>query len=308
MPPLLKYKIELFSRNSGYRAPAYVKLAAKRKCNRNDIFILGVPYDELHAFWAGVSYRAVKFTRPVEKGRAVVDIDSRCHANTADFTTDVDLGDLDGEACGEEKPDDWFDEFAITSKKDEGRTRSKSYQLELSKSTTTGGSFNLQLSGAGFFNTVAPSAGISGTYSKTNGTTWTTRGETSESLSQGYEIVDTLKIPPKTKVKATITTYAVTYESKTLTEVRVYANSSLTIRYRKRFSRKILGGIIVHTLKVTAKELFRNELDYKCEDDVVTFKRWGAISHLGEEVEILKERDPCTKEEELNRESVPITL
>ena len=302
--PLLKFKVKLFTDYRSYRAPAYLKLAAKRKSDRNDIFILGVKYNELQAFWAGVSYHAVKFTRPVEKGRAVVDIDSRCHANTADFAADVRLGDLDGE--DKPKPDDWFDDFEITSKKDEGRTRSKSYQLQLSKSTTTGGSFNLQLAGAGFFNTVGPSGGVSGSYSTTNGTTWTTGGQTSESLSQGYEIVDTLKIPPKTKVKATITTYAVTYESKTLTEMRVYANSFLTIRYRKQFSRKILGGIIVHTLDVTAKELFCNELDYKCEDDVVTFKRWGAISHLGEEVEILKERDPCTKEEEINRESVPI--
>lgn len=118
--------------------------------------------------------------------------------------------------------------------------------------------------------------------------------------------MDTLKVPPKTKVKARVTTWAVTYESKTLTEITVDAKAYLSIRYRTVFSQNVFGGILVNTVKISAKELFRNELDYKCEDDVVTFKRRGAVSHLGEEVEIIKQRDSCTLEEELNRQTVPV--
>ena len=72
-----------FASNPLYRAPAYLQLATKKKCNRNDIFVLGVPGRELHTFWQNVSYHALSFTRPVEEGRAVVDIDCRCHKNTA---------------------------------------------------------------------------------------------------------------------------------------------------------------------------------------------------------------------------------
>ena len=111
-----------FASNPLYRAPAYVQLAAKKKCNRNDIFVLGVPKCELELFWKSISCHALSFTRPVEEGRAVVDIDCRYHKNTADV--DVEWSKTDD---SEKKPDDWFDEFAITSSKDVGTTNNKSY-------------------------------------------------------------------------------------------------------------------------------------------------------------------------------------
>ena len=78
-----------FKSNRSYRAPAYIQLTAKKKCNRDDIFVLGVDKTELAVFWLyNVSYHALSFTRPVEKGRAVVDIDSRCHKNTAELAAE----------------------------------------------------------------------------------------------------------------------------------------------------------------------------------------------------------------------------
>ena len=287
-----------FASNALYRAPAYLQLAAKRKCNRSDIFILGVLKQELQQFWQSVSFHALSFTRPVEEGRAVVDIDCRCHKNTADVGIEKDDSD--------EKPEDWFDEFSITSSKDVGTTNSKSYQLQLNSSTTKGANFNFKIAGAGFFNVAAPSVGLTGSYSTTTGTSLTTGSARVDRLSQGYQIVDTLKIPPKTKVKATITTWAVTYTTETVTEFTVDANAELSVHYRTYNSRKRYGGIFVKKVCITAKELFCNELDYKCIDGTVTFKRKGTISYLGEEVEIIKERDPCTLEEELNLQARPI--
>lgn len=283
-----------FASNPLYRAPAYLQLATKKKCNRNDIFVLGVPGRELHTFWQNVSYHALSFTRPVEEGRAVVDIDCRCHKNTAN------VEDL------EEKPADWFDEFEITSSKGRGTTKTKSYQLQLSSSTTKGANFNLKIAGAGFFNVAAPSIGLTGSYSTTQGTSLTTGSSGEEKLSQGYQIVDTLKIPPKTKVKAIITTWAVTYVSETVTEFTVDANTELNVRYRTNHSRSRYGGIFIQKIRITAKELFCNESDFTCIDDIVTFKRKGSVSYLGEEVEIIKERDPCTLEDELNLQARPI--
>lgn len=284
-----KRRIELFS-NITYRSPAYIQLAAMKKCNDNTIFVVGVTQEELSKFWSKASYHAVSFTRPVEKGRAVVDIDSRCHANTAEVAVHGD------------KPEDWFDQFQIKSRKDNSKMNSKKYRLELSSSTTKAANFNLEFSGAGFFNIaapIAPKGGIGGSYSKTDTTTWSTEQHQSESLAQGYEVIDVLMVPPKTKVKALITTWAVTYESTIITEISVDAKAKLPIRYRTKLSRK-LGGVLITRVVVTAKELFRGEWDYKCENEVVTFKRESKLSHLGEEVEIIKEKKGCSLEEELN--------
>ena len=284
-----------------YRAPAYIQLAAMKKCNDDGIFVLGVAEKDLRKFWSKASYHAVSFTRPVEKGRAVVDIDSRCHANTAEVS-DREEPDDENEEDPDKKPKDWFDQFEIKSKKDSSETNSKKYRLELSSSTTKAANFNLEFSGSGFFNVAAPivpKGGIGGSYSKTNTTTISEEQGKSESLAQGYEVTDTLMVPPKTKVKALITTWAVTYESTTVTEVSVDAKAKLVIRYRSRRSRK-LGGVLVSKVTVTAKELFRNEWDYKCENEVVTFKRQSKLSHLGEEVEIIKQKSDCSLEEELN--------
>ena len=105
-------------------------------------------------------------------------------------------------------------------------------------------------------------------------------------------MVDTLKVPPKTKVKALITTWAVTYESTTMTEVTVDAKASMTVLYRTRISRKLgYGSILWNKGILTAKELFANELDFKCENEVVSFKRQGKVSYIGEEVEIMKDKE-----------------
>jgi hypothetical protein len=285
-----------FQTNKIYRAPAYLRLAIKRKLNNEDIFVLGVPKDELKQFWEGVSYHALEITMPTEKGRAVVDIDSRCHANDAtrmQMDMDENTIQLQNNGTGEGKvPDDYYDEFKITSRKDDSKEHEKSFRLEFSSSTTKGANFNLQLTNGGFFNTAAPisSSSLGGSFSKTETKTSSNQERVSESLTQGYEIVDTLKVPPKTKVEATIRTWAVTYESETKTEVTVDAKAALTVRYRTMLSRR-LGGILVSSVPITAQELFCHEWDYKCENELVTFKRKGKISHLGEQVEIIKKKD-----------------
>ena len=286
-----------FQTNKIYRAPAYLRLAVKRKLNNESIFVLGVPKRELKEFWDGVSYHALEITMPKEKGRAVVDIDSRCHANDATGMAVDENGStlLQNGGEGEEQikvPDDYYDEFKITSRKDDSTEHEKSFRLEFSSSITKGANFNLQLTNGGFFNTAAPvSSGVGGSFSKTDTRTSSKQERVSESLTQGYEIVDTLKVPPKTKVEATIRTWAVTYESKIKTEVTVDAKAALSVRYRTMLSRR-LGGIFISTVQITAKELFCNEWDYKCENELVTFKRNGKISHLGEQVEIIKKKEP----------------
>ena len=286
------YVFNILSDSTPRRAPAYIVVATKAKYG-GDIFVLGVAERELDDFWKGVTYHAVNSTRPVEKGRTVVDIDSKCHANNADRIN----SDGDEDLChkgeeGSHTPEDWYDEFEITSKKEGSQTKSKSYRLQLCTPKAKKVGFTLDVKGSNFFNMAAPSAGITGSYTKTTQTTTEDSEGVSESLSQGYQVVDTLKVPPKTKVKALITTWAVTYESTTVTEATVDARATMSVLYRTSRSRKIgYGSILLNRGEITAKELFVNELDYKCEGDVVTFKRQGKVSYIGEEVEILKDKE-----------------
>ena len=269
---------------AGYKAPGYIKEATKKKYGE-DIFVIGVSSQELSAFLNGMSYHMIETTRPVEVGRSVVDIDCKSHTNTAEEKEDGGGND--------KKPEDWYDEFEITSSKNKGQTKSKSYQLnwESSKTKSVGGNLGLNVGGAGFFNMATATAGVSGSYSKTTTQSDSKQQAQEESLTQSYAVVDTLMVPPKTKVVAMITTWAVTYESATTTEVTVDTTQVLPVRYRTMFSRR-LGGMFTSTGVLTARDLYEEEEDFKCDDYMVTFKRQGKISYLGEEVEVVKQKIP----------------
>ena len=136
---------------------------------------------------------------------------------------------------------------------------------------------------------ISPEVGAGGGFSRTTtDTKQTTESDAKEeALSQEYQVVDRLKVPPRTKVSAKITTFAVTYESKIRTKLTVDAQAFIPICYRTRFS-QMLGGICTSVGRLTAEDIFVNEDEYKSENGFVTFVRDGKISYLGEEVEITK--------------------
>ena len=269
-----------------YKKPQYIENAAKRKYGRG-IFVIGATKDNIAQFFNKIKQNALSAKPPEEVGRAVVDIDCKSHINQADGH----------DAGGKDKPDDWFDEFEITSKKGTSESRSKSYQLQLtsSKQTSANAGLNFKVGGSGFFNMagvpISPEVGAGGGFSRTTtDTKQTTESDTKkEALSQEYQVVDRLKVPPRTKVAAKITTYAVTYESKTRTKLTIDAQAFIPIRFRTRFS-QMLGGICTSVGMLTAEDIFVNEENFKSEDGYVTFERDGKISYLGEEVEITKEK------------------
>ena len=269
-----------------YNKPQYIENAAKRKYGRG-IFVIGATQDNIAQFFNKIKQNALSAKPPEEVGRAVVDIDCKSHINQADGR----------DASGEDKPDDWFDVFEITSKKGTSESRSKSYQLQLtsSKQTSVNAGLNFKVGGSGFFNMagvpISPEVGAGGGFSRTTtDTKQTTESDTKkEALSQEYQVVDRLKVPPRTKVAAKITTYAVTYESKIRTKLTIDAQAFIPICFRTRFS-QMLGGICTSVGMLTAEDIFVNEENFKSEDGYVTFERDGKISYLGEEVEITKEK------------------
>ena len=89
--------------------------------------------------------------------------------------------------------------------------------------------------------TAKGTAGVSGSYSKTTSKTEARENREEESLSYGYRVVDTLKVPPKTKVEAMITTWAVTYQSTSITEITVDMTHVLSVHYWTMFSCRLRG-------------------------------------------------------------------
>lgn len=271
-----------------HKSPQYIVDAAKIKYGRH-IFVLGASQKDIETFWRHVGYAVYPDTEvaaPVEKGRTIVDIDTKCHINDSS----KELEGIQGQKP--KKPEDWYDDFQITSKKSKGEQRSKSYSLEIGKTTQKQIGGNLKIASPSFFNVagggIAPELGINASYSKISSKSEKSEESRNESLTQEYEVVDTLKVPPRTKVKVTITTYAVTYESEVKIQLTVDAKSGIPVKYRTPVSR-ILGGLTTSSGILTAKEVFVNEKDFNDEGANITFSRMSKISYLGEEVEIIKD-------------------
>ena len=255
-----------------YRAPEYLKVAAKAMYGKH-IVVVGATHKELLNFWSIIERNAATIGIPYEVGRAVVDIDAKSHINTGTRF---------------EEPD----EFQIISshKKGQSKTSNTSYRLQLTKQreNQVGANLNFDVGGPAFFNIGVLGLKVGGTHTRTVGEAETTTRDnsTTQSLSQTYQIMDSLKVPSKTKVRAVIRTWAVTYQADTVVQFSVDAEAALEFLYKKRFC---CYPCILKTGYLTAKFLFADEEDYEIKDDILTFKRKGKISYLGEEVEITKE-------------------
>ena len=127
---------------------------------------------------------------PEEKGRNVIDIDSKEFKNNGTET----------------------DKFMLkTQTTDEVQTK-KTYQLSVGRNITVGGEAGLEV-GAKFFNVggvgISAKGSISGSWSKEK----TETEENTRSLSQVYGIDGKMKVPSQKFVKVRITTYAVSYSA-----------------------------------------------------------------------------------------------
>lgn len=190
-----------------YRAPEYLKAAAKAMYGKR-VVVVGATHKELLNFWSIIERNAATVGLPHEVGRAVVDIDAKSHINTgARF----------------EEPD----EFQIISSysKDQTKTSSNSYRLQLTnqRETQIGANLNFDIGGPAFFNIGVLGLKVGGTHTRTIGEEeTTTQGESAtQSLSQSYKILEALKVPSRTKVRAVIRTWAVTYQADTVVQNQV---------------------------------------------------------------------------------------
>ena len=259
--------------------PLYLVKVAKQKYG-DDIFVLGATQAELDKFWNhDVKYRAISIDeQPSRKGRTIVDIDTKSHINNREEDENLNAPDRN-------------DVFEITSKTGSSQSTTKTYRLQFGETYTfqVGGSLDLKPQ---FFNVAGGGIGISGSRTKQTSKQETKDATENETLTQEYQLVEKLVVPPKTKVTATIKSYAVTYElGQSVTEVSAPKNSFIPVHYRTMLSRRWTGGILVTTGYITARELFQGRPKFRVKDGMVYFEEQAKGSYIGEEVEISKEKE-----------------
>lgn len=271
-----------------YRCTDEIERLVKRK-HGEDIFVVGSTLKEIRDFWRHVGYKADgTIGEPREVSKTVVDIDCKSHANYADQEG------ADDKSHDNDKPRDWYDEFNITSKKSRDDTKSKAYNLQTStrRGFQIGGNAGLK-AGSSFFNIagggVAPELGINASYTSEKSNAVTNANSKETKLSQAYEVLDKLHVPPKKKVEAMITTWAVTYEADTTLLYTVDTDITLPVRYRTHISR-VFGGYFVSTAYIPAREIFEEENGFELDNGSVKFTREGKVSYISEQVEIKKKK------------------
>ncbi len=253
-----------------YRKTEIIDKLAKERYGPS-IFVLGSTLKEIRQFWKFIGYEVVD---TVEEPRVVaktkVDTGSKCHQNFSQPGKDV--------------PDD---EIEIKSKATMSKPKCVTLQAPKMHGFHIGGSTGIS-AGPGFFN-LAEGAGVEAEEG-INSSHGYHQVNNNESLSQGYATMEVVKVPPGRRVKADITTWAVTYEAKTITKFTVDAHAMLPVQYRSLLSR-LIGGCYISTGYLTAMDIFADEDNYRFDHmhNTVTFTRVSRISYLGEEVDIKKD-------------------
>jgi len=253
--------------------PNYLINAARRKYDRN-IFVIGATESNLNEFWENVEIKASAFNqRPKQVARSIVDITAKEHKNTGD---DVD-------------------EVEIYNNQVETRKERKSYSLSFEKGWEFGGSLNV---GASFFNTVGAggaSLGLGGSAKRTTNALEKLTKQEERSLSQQYSMTGKIKVPPRTALTVTITTYAVTYKITINTVFTTPTTNAIPFFYKSRCSKLFCAGTGPTCRSsgfITAEELFRSEPNFKVAGDDVTFTRETDLSYLGETIQMYKTETP----------------
>jgi len=263
-----------------YRKTDIIEVLAKERYGPN-IFVLGSTLDQIRDFWKHIGYEVIDtMEEPRVVAKTKVDVGTKCHQNFSQ--------------AGQDVPDD---EIKIKSMRDQSYPKSVTLQVPKMHGFHIGGSTGLSAD-PGFFN-LAEGAGI-GAEKGFNSSHGFHEVDNRESLSQGYKTLEVIKVPPGRKVKAEITTWAVTYEAKTITKFTVDAHAMLPVQYRSLISR-LVGGCYISTGYLTAMDIFADEDSFQFDPmhNTVTFTRVSRVSYIGEEVDIRKNDDKLPTDEDM---------
>ena len=250
--------------------PSWLEAAVNRFSRGHQL--IGARNEDLSKFYDSIIYQLIKMEEPKEKGRSIVDIDTK------------ELYNIKGQED---------DKFTIKTQKKNSTTTSKNYNLKLGTCTTFGGEGGLSLT-PNFFN-IGVGVSAKGSASRTK-TKEQTAGESSErSLSQEYGIDGEVKAPPYSKLHVRIVTYAVTYESKVTIRMSTRSSNFIPVRVRRAGCvGSCFGSLCGNTIFITAKQALQQLQDnpYTEADDRdgwVQITTTAGVQYIGETTEIKKD-------------------
>ena len=233
---------------------------------------LGAFTQDYANFMRQMSVRAVQFgdDEPKEQSgsKVIIDIDKKEYRNESETE----------------------DEVQITGQKSESKNCRKNYQLAVGKSkyktVIVGGSVGLN---ASFFNIGGLGISLNSSTSHSKEMTEQQYGEEkTNALSKEYSMKVTVKIPPRTKLSVTVTTYLVTYLAQEI-EVEIKAPSTallpvtLGTRFGPIFERRFVF--------VTAEDFLRSladDDDIKIIDGTCRTTTRSYLTYLGEKTTVCK--------------------
>ena len=274
--------------NREFKKPKYLVDAMKARFGRN-ISVIGVLATELGQFESKMRYKNAGIEeQPQMKGRTIVDVTYKTHINADPRVVEL---------TEDQKPRDWYDVFQVKSTTSASTSSKNVYRLE--QENSRGNSFQLSGNGklsAGYFNLAGGSIGAGANFSRFKTATNKEANEDTlqQDLSESYELTETLVVPPKTKARAKITTWAVTFVVPTTTEFEVDAGEYIYVTFQSRLQR-CLPCCSYTTEKLFAEDLFRSEDGYENDTDQIKFRRKGLVSYIAKEVEITKEIYPLVQ-------------
>ena len=254
-----------------YEKPPYLINAASRKYGKG-ILVIGAIEDELREFWRNVKVKASSSGNqdelPYQVTRQVVDISSKEHVN---------YGIED-------------DEIEVLSEEN-GQTEHRSYFLSFEKSWEFSGKIEV---GASFFNACGvgeSSVGLSNSRKRSITALQDFTRQEDHSLSQHYSLTGKIKVPPKTKLTVTITTYAVNYKTNLKAAFVTPTSNVIQFYYKSGLGKLCCAGIGPRGRKlgyVTAEELFQGQNEYSVDGGSINFCQETELSYLAETVEMHK--------------------
>ena len=265
------------TKSSSYTVDQLVESAARQKYGEN-IRVLTKNFfvdRNIRAFWNRFRINSVRMigNKPVETRRTIADINTKTYINR---------GTDQGESTVE-----------ITKKTEQSKGRS--YEWSTTEGVTWGinASIGAQIAGVAGPVTAGVTAGLGGSYQHQKTEQRTESKTTSEAFSFQYAQKETFVVPPRTKVNATITTYAVRHEQEYTVEF-AFPVTTVIIRYKVPLQR-CFADFCSNRGFITASDILGGLPGYREEDGWVYFTQAGKLRWSGEGCKVDKTEEPLTE-------------
>ncbi len=212
-----------------------------------------------------------KDPKPVEKTRTIVDINMKEYVNHGKVAQD---------------------ESIVQVNKKSSKSEGDRYTFSSTKGINFGfaGNLGAQVMGA---SVAGGSVGISGHYDKSKSTTEGTEKSSTKGFEYSYNQEEKIVVPPRTHVKATITTYRMKYEMNYTVKLSVDRNAFLQMVY-KTTCQHLCFGVWRSSGYVNIRDMFSTLPNYnpEDEDDTASFTQDGTLSWVGEGCSVEKCEEP----------------